>query len=150
MAQETDDTADAFDKEPLEDTHYGHVRYAAIETTDVRWYDPRTGQMHLQLPEQDLEDGERRLFMVKIVPYRPSEHGVPADQYATELVYERREGDYTHQSRARGSVHDSLDAARDALRDEVADFGDYPRKDAVKERTGTDFTEVDGVEVVEK
>lgn len=153
MAQQPTDepTAEAFDDEPLDETHYGHVRYAAHETAGVRWYDPRTGAEYLQLPtDESLDDGERRLLYVRIVPYRPSEFGTPADQYATELIYQRREDDYTHQSRGRGDVCDSLDEARSALRATVDDYDEYPRKDAVKERTGMDFTEADDVEVVDK
>lgn len=146
----TDDaSADSFDEAPLDDTHYGHVRYAAIETAGVRWFDPRTGQEHLQIPADDeLADGERRLLYAKIVPYRPEEFGTPADRYATEFVHEQREGEHTHQYSDRGDIYESLDAARAALREEVPDYDDYPRKDAVKERTGTDYTAVEGVEVV--
>jgi hypothetical protein len=123
---------------------YAHARYAARDTPDVIWYDPRDGRETIRIShdESEIVAGQRRLVAAKITPYQPAEFGTPAERYLTELVFEERER-HDSGTAARREVHDSLTAARAYLREHVQGYGDAPRRDAVRERTGFDATASD-------
>lgn len=128
-------------------THYGHVRYAAGDEDGVIWYDPRDGRESFSLEQSsdDLDDvGDEILVAVEIRPYQPEEFGRPADRYMVTFHRARRErrGEdsefmdaYTRISaQDESEVFESLERARDELRETVDGYSDAARKDAVRHR----------------
>lgn len=142
--QTTEDTPEVGQK--LEErTHYGHVRYASRDSPGVIWYDPRDGRENFSFdvdPMAELDVGESTVTHAKIRPFRPSEYGEPADKYVVKITRTEKEL-FKHDTepfettRQYGSSeqYDSLEAARDSLRERFDEYATAPRNDAVRSRT---------------
>lgn len=128
-------------------THYAHARYAANNQPGIIWFDPRDGREHyaLEAGEDDLDDvGDEVLTRVSIKPYRPTDHGRPADQYSVKQQTPRRElvnaDSEFHETTTQVAtyveteVFDSLEAAREWCRSNIEGYTEAPRRDAVRSR----------------
>jgi len=133
-------------------THYAHVRYAASDEAGVVWYDPRDGREYYTLPDAPADDamavGDEAVTSVKIMPFRPAAHGEPAEKYVIKRQRKRKEREGVDRewldeyvrvnTYGTSEVHESLEAAREWCRENVAGYATAPRRDAVSARCGGD------------
>jgi hypothetical protein len=126
-------------------THYAHARYAAHETPDVRWFDPRDKREVVQFggrgAETQLGSGRRRARYARVEPYQPVEFGEPAQYYVARISIITGETHGNERRAVRSEVKHGREQALAWLADQIGVFDSLPRRDAVAHRTG-DETEV--------
>lgn len=139
-------------------THYGHVRYEALENPGIVWYDPRDGREYYTTGRYDDFDpdefdvDEELLTGIKIMPFRPESHGDPAARYVVrehilrkEVIDTTTEGwvapnlpdEYVDtRSYSRSHVFEGIETAREWCRENIDGYEAAERRDAVRERVG--------------
>ncbi|AQL41649.1 hypothetical protein BV210_02485 [Halorientalis sp. IM1011] len=148
------DTGPEIGKSLAERTHYAHVRYAAIDEAGVIWYDPRDGREYFTTGASgdDLQAvGDEVLTSVKIIPFRPSDHGEPAARYVINPQLSRkvrhnedcefREEFVRTDTFGKSDVVESLAAAREWCREHIPGYDDADYRNAVAERTDIEIVD---------